>query len=67
MHAVDSERTRTVFRKEPLPVLILCFTASVELDGRLRLSNDAYDRDARVLEAKIGSFGPASALTREPC
>ncbi len=65
--AVDCERIRTVFRKEPLPALILCFTAIVELDGRLRLLNDPYERDARVLEAKNGSFVTASALTRGPC
>jgi murein L,D-transpeptidase YcbB/YkuD len=48
---LDSGELTTVFLSEPLPVLLLYWTASVERDGRVYFFNDVYDRDAAVARA----------------
>jgi murein L,D-transpeptidase YcbB/YkuD len=49
--AVAAGDTRTVRLPEPLPILILYWTASVDAQGHVRLLPDIYRRDARVLAA----------------
>jgi murein L,D-transpeptidase YcbB/YkuD len=46
-----SGKTKTVFLEQPLPVLLLYWTAEVGRDGRIRFYDDIYDRDRDVLEA----------------
>ncbi len=41
---------------EPMPVLIVYLTASLEPDGRLRFLKDIYARDERLLEALDGDI-----------
>jgi murein L,D-transpeptidase YcbB/YkuD len=42
--------------REPMPVLIVYLTASLEPDGRLRFLKDIYARDERLLEALDGDI-----------
>lgn len=53
---LDSKRTQRVDLKEPLPVLILYWTAEADAEGRVHFRRDVYGRDARVLEALDGDF-----------
>jgi murein L,D-transpeptidase YcbB/YkuD len=53
---LDSRRTQRVYLKEPLPVLILYWTAEADAHGRVYFRNDVYGRDGRVLEALEGEF-----------
>jgi len=54
---VDSEQTKTVFLKEPLPVLVLYWTVdTVTKRGEPEFLADVYDRDDRVLRALNGPF-----------
>ncbi|HSN51966.1 MAG TPA: L,D-transpeptidase family protein [Woeseiaceae bacterium] len=47
----QSRETKTVFLEQPVPVLLLYWTAEVGRDGRIRFYDDVYDRDRAVLEA----------------
>lgn len=47
---VRSNETRTVFLSEPLPVLLLYFTAEVDDAGTVHFYDDIYERDAAVLK-----------------
>jgi murein L,D-transpeptidase YcbB/YkuD len=49
--AIDGGKTETVFLEEPLPVVIVYWTASVGATGQLRFARDVYGRDARLLRA----------------
>ena len=49
----SGERT-TVRLTEPLPVVILYWTAFVDFDGTIHFQNDLYDRDPAVLAALNG-------------
>jgi murein L,D-transpeptidase YcbB/YkuD len=54
---VDSAQTKTVFLKEPLPVLVLYWTVNPITDkGTPEFLADVYDRDDRVLKALDASF-----------
>lgn len=53
---LDSRLTQRVNLKQPLPVLILYWTAEADADGRVHFRRDVYDRDAPVLEALEGEF-----------
>ena len=46
-----SRQTKSVFLKEPLPVLLLYWTVEVGNDGQIRFYEDIYERDPAVLEA----------------
>ncbi|MFW2404485.1 MAG: L,D-transpeptidase family protein [Gammaproteobacteria bacterium] len=48
---IDGAQTQRVLLDEPMPVLIVYLTASVERDGRPRFLKDIYSRDAKLLEA----------------
>jgi murein L,D-transpeptidase YcbB/YkuD len=48
---VATGRTQPVHLREPLPVLVLYWTASVDALGRVRFLPDIYERDRRVLAA----------------
>jgi len=47
----DSRKTRRILLKDPMPVLILYLTASIDPSGRILFYKDVYDRDALLLEA----------------
>jgi L,D-transpeptidase YcbB len=49
--AVDSGRQQTVVFEEPLPVLIVYWTASIGAGGTLRFAKDVYGLDPPVLRA----------------
>jgi murein L,D-transpeptidase YcbB/YkuD len=56
MESVIAEgETKTVFT-DPIPVLLLYWTAEVDLDGHLHFYQDVYERDDGVLEALNGEF-----------
>jgi len=48
---IDGGVLERVNLREPMPVLILYLTASMETDGRVRFLKDIYQRDAKLLEA----------------
>jgi murein L,D-transpeptidase YcbB/YkuD len=49
--AISTGETRTIRLERPLPVLILYWTASTDLDGELHFYRDVYKRDAELLAA----------------
>lgn len=49
--AISTGKTRTVLLKEPIPVLILYWTAAVDADGRVTFRPDIYGRDPAVIHA----------------
>jgi len=48
---IESGRTERIVLDEPMPVLILYFTASLDTDGNVRFFRDIYQRDVAVLAA----------------
>lgn len=48
---IDSGRTERVVLQETMPVLVLYFTASLDIDGNVRFFRDIYQRDVAVLAA----------------
>jgi murein L,D-transpeptidase YcbB/YkuD len=54
--AIASGETRTVFLPEPVPVLLLYWTAVPTREGGIRFLRDVYDRDPQVLAALAQPF-----------
>ena len=52
----SSGRTRPVFLEQPIPVLLLYWTAEVGRDGRIYFYEDVYHRDGPVLEALNSAY-----------
>jgi murein L,D-transpeptidase YcbB/YkuD len=48
--------TETVFLTDPLPVLVMYWTAEVTPDGTVRFFDDIYERDAGVLKGLNAPF-----------
>lgn len=48
---LDSMETKTVLLPEPLPVLLMYWTAVVSQEGEVTFYNDVYDRDQRIADA----------------
>ena len=55
---IESEETRTVHLAEPLPVMLLYWTADIGPNGEYHFYNDVYERDQRVLDALDAPFEP---------
>jgi murein L,D-transpeptidase YcbB/YkuD len=55
---IESKETRTVHLAEPLPVLLLYWTADIGPNGEYFFYNDVYERDQRVLDALDAPFEP---------
>ena len=49
--AIDSGETKTVLLPEPIPIMLLYWTAGVDEDGIMRFKTDIYERDPALLEA----------------
>jgi murein L,D-transpeptidase YcbB/YkuD len=47
--AIAAGKTRTIMLKEPVPVLILYWTAAVDADGRVTFRPDIYGRDVAII------------------
>lgn len=56
LKAVDSKKLQTVHLPEPVPVLLLYWTASLSPDGTVQFFNDVYSRDAAILDILNGPF-----------
>lgn len=54
--AIASGTTRTINLKQPVPVLILYWTAQPRADGQVVFRNDIYGRDAATLAALDSDF-----------
>jgi murein L,D-transpeptidase YcbB/YkuD len=54
--AIAEGSTRTVMLKQPLPVLLLYFTAEANAQGEVFFRPDVYDRDANVRKGLAASF-----------
>ncbi len=64
---VGTGKTRTVVLYEPVPVLLLYWTAWVGADGRLNFRHDFYSRDKLVLQGLTGGFRfPKRPIVRAP-
>jgi murein L,D-transpeptidase YcbB/YkuD len=48
---LDSAKTTTVYLPEPLPVLLLYWTAEIGPGGDVHFYSDVYERDQRIIEA----------------
>ena len=48
---VQEGQTRTIHLSQPLPVLLLYWTADPDLGGGLRFYKDVYERDEAILKA----------------
>jgi len=46
-----TRKTRSVFLAEPLPVLLLYWTAAIGEDGQIHFFDDVYERDQKILTA----------------
>lgn len=55
---LDGRETRTVFLPEPLPILMLYWTARVEPDGVAHFYGDVYSRDERIARMLDAPFEP---------
>ncbi len=53
---LDGGETQTVMLPTPLPVLLLYWTALVQVDGTVNFFNDVYDRDQAVADALDAPF-----------
>jgi len=53
---LESGETRTVFLSQPLPVLLLYWTAEVNKDGIVHFYQDIYDRDQSVADGLDAHF-----------
>lgn len=64
--AIASGKTRTINLKEPVPVLILYWTAQPRADGQVVFRNDIYGRDAATLAALDSDFRLPDARPSRP-
>ena len=55
---IESLETKTVHLAEPLPVLLLYWTADIGSDGEPLFFEDVYQRDQKVLTALAAPFQP---------
>jgi murein L,D-transpeptidase YcbB/YkuD len=54
--AIAPGKTRTVPLKNPIPVLLLYWTAAVGRDGRTYFLSDVYGRDPAIIRGLAGTF-----------
>lgn len=59
---IESEETKTVHLAEPLPVLLLYWTADIGADGESHFYKDVYDRDQKILAALDAPFTSELAI-----
>ncbi|MEA1888744.1 MAG: L,D-transpeptidase family protein [Pseudomonadota bacterium] len=50
-HEIATGQTRTVKLKQPIPVLLMYFTAEAREDSLILFRKDLYDRDASIVDA----------------
>jgi murein L,D-transpeptidase YcbB/YkuD len=60
--ALAAGRTETVFLDDPIPVLLLYWTAEVDAAGRVVFHPDVYARDAEVALSLAGPFRASARL-----
>ncbi len=53
---LDSGKERTVFLSEPVPVLLLYWTAQASPDGTVSFFRDVYERDQAIVDAPGAPF-----------
>jgi murein L,D-transpeptidase YcbB/YkuD len=53
---LDSGKERTVFLSEPVPVLLLYWTAQASPDGTVSFFRDVYERDQAIVDALDAPF-----------
>jgi murein L,D-transpeptidase YcbB/YkuD len=60
---VESGETKTVFLREPMPILLMYWTVAVQEDGTIGFKRDVYGRDSAVLTALEEEFkGPSRSV-----
>ena len=58
----SEQQNQTVTIKRPIPVHITYFTARIEDDGKLKLFNDVYGHEPKIM---LGIEGKAHTIKRE--
>ena len=53
---IESKQTRAVHLPEPIPVMLLYWTADVDENGKVMFKKDLYERDQAVLDALNAEF-----------
>ena len=53
---IASRNTRSVFLSQPLPVLLLYWTAEIGEDGQIHFYDDVYERDQKILTALDSAY-----------
>ena len=53
---LDSLETKTVYLPEPVPVMLLYWTAESGPDGTMHFYSDVYERDQRIVQAMAEPF-----------
>jgi murein L,D-transpeptidase YcbB/YkuD len=53
---LDTEKERTIFLSEPIPVLVLYWTAQASPDGTVSFFRDVYERDPAIIKALDAPF-----------
>ncbi len=53
---LDSLETKTVYLPEPVPVMLLYWTAESGPDGAMHFYTDVYERDQRIVQAMAEPF-----------
>ena len=51
-----NRKTKSVFLAQPLPVLLLYWTAAIGDDGQIHFYEDVYERDQKILSALDSSY-----------
>jgi murein L,D-transpeptidase YcbB/YkuD len=53
---INSKQTAKIFLPEPMPVLLLYWTVTVDEDGTVHFKQDPYGRDKAIVEGLKGNF-----------
>jgi L,D-transpeptidase YcbB len=60
--AIDSGETRTVFLDQPMPVMLLYWTAEVDAPGVVSFFPDVYGLDDAIIQALAAPFRASDVL-----
>jgi murein L,D-transpeptidase YcbB/YkuD len=62
---VASEKTQTIYLKDPVPIFLLYWTAFPRSSGEFHFREDIYDRDRSVLEDLDSKFKIRDSILRD--
>jgi murein L,D-transpeptidase YcbB/YkuD len=56
IQAVSSRQTRIIRLKEPVTIILLYWTVTVDADGRIQFKRDIYERDPPIVAGLAGEI-----------